>query len=198
MKPNMRSHAPLKLRQTTVQRIYDHFIRIYAPLIQQHPALASEHTERQEAMILEQTTNQAGYKQMAMNVLVQLKKRPESTGIHDVGITSEWTEPSAGNDNQSLADRAQPYVLTQGQMQEMRYPTTAQLEESASATETHEAALTVGTTKKCDRCKKEYVVKDVLGPQENAVCVFHYGKMRNILTHGKRRTMIMVIMDFDL
>ncbi|KAJ8656539.1 hypothetical protein O0I10_007862 [Lichtheimia ornata] len=187
MKPNMRSHAPLKLRQTTVQRIYDHFIRIYAPLIQQHPALASEHTERQEAMILEQTTNQAGYKQMAMNVLVQLKKRPESTGIHDVGITSEWTEPSAGNDNQSLADRAQPYVLTQGQMQEMRYPTTAQLEESASATETHEAALTVGTTKKCDRCKKEYVVKDVLGPQENAVCVFHYGKMRNILTHGEKQ-----------
>lgn len=185
----MRSHAPLKLRQTTVQRIYDHFIRIYAPLIQQHPTLASEHTERQEAMILEQTTNQAGYKQMAMNVLVQLKKRPESTGIHDVGITSEWIEPSKQNNHQSLADRAQPYVLTQEQMQEMRYPTTTQLEQNENDTSTaQEAARTVGSTKSCDRCKKEYVVKDVLGPQENAVCVFHYGKMRNIRAHGKWMT----------
>ncbi|KAI9314489.1 hypothetical protein BX666DRAFT_460774 [Dichotomocladium elegans] len=180
---DIRSHAPLKLRQVTAQKLYEQFSRIYEPL--GNPGLATEHAQRQEKAILGQTTNPAGYKQMAMTALIQLKKRPLATSAVDIGIDGEWTPPQPGDgggEGETLSAKARIYVLTPEQMKNMGYP---ELPVGEGIIEEEESPI--GTTKKCDRCKQEYIVKEMLNSADETACVFHYGRMHMTMSFGEKQ-----------
>ncbi|KAI8146130.1 ribonuclease H-like domain-containing protein [Fennellomyces sp. T-0311] len=161
------------------KRVYEQFLRIYEPLLVTNPTLATEHAKTQEADILEKTANQAGYKQMATNILMNLKKRPVAQDEEDVGIDGVWVEPGQRVQNSAItAEKAAQCVLTEEQMEQMNYPSASMLEGGIGET--------IGSKKKCDRCKTEYVVKDVLQEEDLEVCKFHYGRMRMVMSRGEK------------
>ncbi|KAI7866467.1 hypothetical protein BDF14DRAFT_1813615 [Spinellus fusiger] len=175
--PNIRSHTPLKLRQTTVTKIYEHFCRIYTS----HPSsLATEHALQQEEDIHQNTLNPTGYKQKAMTVLMSLKKRPQSTGPTDIGLEGVWIEPGSVA-IQSIEKEAQQYRLTQKQLQTMGYPMPDILSTPGGI-----APSRTGLMATCDRCERQYKVKDVLEPMDHTVCVYHHGRLRVVHQSGEK------------
>lgn len=168
----------------TANKIYEHFRRIYEPILSRQPRLATEHAKKQERAILVRTTNQAGYKQMAMTVLMQLKRRPPATHDLDIGIEGEWVDPASVPENAMTTESILPYVLTTEQRDKMGYPPASILEDNKQPPPP--PTQSVGSTKTCDRCKRKYVVKDLLNEGDQVVCKYHYGRMRQTMSFGKR------------
>ncbi|KAI9497392.1 ribonuclease H-like domain-containing protein [Zychaea mexicana] len=163
------------------QRLYDQFHRIYQPLLAAQPTLATEHAKAQESVILEKTSNQAGYKQMATNILMNLKKRPVAQNEQDIGIDGEWVDPATKAQQIVITlEKANKLVLTEEQLKTMGYPSAAELEQQGGD------GQTVGSQKACDRCKKTYVVKDVLQESDLNVCQYHHGRMRMVMNRGEK------------
>ncbi|KAI9266808.1 ribonuclease H-like domain-containing protein [Phascolomyces articulosus] len=160
------------------QRVYEQFLRIYKPILKTHPALATEHAKSQEAGILEKTSNQAGYKQMATSILMSLKKRPEAQDDQDIGIDGEWVDPVKKEQEKVITlSKATKCVLTEEQLKTMGYPFLEKEQGDEG---------TIGSKKICDRCKKDYVVKDVLQANDLNVCRYHHGRMRMVMNRGEK------------
>ncbi|KAG1496787.1 hypothetical protein G6F53_012104 [Rhizopus delemar] len=147
------------------------------------PTIATEHAEQQEAIILNSTANLAGYKQKAVSILGNLKKRPVSTGPEDVGIDGEWKDPALKqNDLKALLERLDECTIPLDGLQELGYPLPDLLH---SAKE--ESKVEVGSQAVCDRCQKVYVVKDILDKSDAEVCLHHPRRMKTVLVNGEKK-----------
>ncbi|KAG0168339.1 RNA exonuclease 3 [Apophysomyces sp. BC1021] len=177
--PDCQSHVALKTRQMTANKIYEQFSRIFQPV---NPALATEHTKRQEQQVYNSSTGEVGYKQAAMSVLMKLKKRPIATHADDVGIDGEWSDSAVTQMEKRLAQSAEKFILTEEQLKMMEYPL-----ENVFLHEGGSIQSTVGMAQTCDRCKREFVVKDVLDNADLDLCTYHFGRMRQTMNHGERR-----------
>ncbi|KAG2227724.1 hypothetical protein INT45_004766 [Circinella minor] len=184
--PTLNCHAPLKMRQLISQRLYEQFLRIYQPILSNHPTLATEHTKSQESFILEKTSNQAGYKQMATNILMNLKKRPEALNDQDMGIDGEWEDPITKEQQKVITlTKVTKCILSTEEMEKMGYPLITIINNNKED-EKRNGGETIGSKKICDRCKKEYIVKDVLQENDLTLCQFHHGKMRMVMNRGEK------------
>ncbi|KAG2186703.1 hypothetical protein INT44_002929, partial [Umbelopsis vinacea] len=175
--PDLKSQVPQKVRQMTVTRMYEQFLRIYKPL-DDHMLLAFQHSENQERKIHQSSVNQAGYKQSAAGVLGRLKKRLPSENKDDVGIDGEWTEKMS-QQKTGMRSELQQYILTEEQLEKMNYPLADALEISQSIDSS------VGIERQCDRCTKSFIVKDILTKQDMELCRYHHGRIRKIKVHGE-------------
>ncbi|KAG1500669.1 hypothetical protein G6F54_003556 [Rhizopus delemar] len=138
---------------------------------------------QQEAIILNSTANLAGYKQKAVSILGNLKKRPVSTGPEDVGIDGEWKDPALKqNDLKALLERLDECTIPLDGLQELGYPLPDLLH---SAKE--ESKVEVGSQAVCDRCQKVYVVKDILDKSDAEVCLHHPRRMKTVLVNGEKK-----------
>ncbi|KAI9030897.1 hypothetical protein CLU79DRAFT_731898 [Phycomyces nitens] len=175
--PNIRSHTPLKIRQVTANKIYEHFCRIYSSL---QPDLATQHTVEQEDRIHQNTINPAGYKQMAMTVLMGLKKRPEAIGPTDIGIHGEWVDPGV-KVTKSIEAVSRKYCISENELEKMGYPLSSVL-----ATPGGTGPSMLYKKIKCDRCNRDYKVKDVLDQVDHTLCLYHHGRMRMVMKSGEK------------
>ncbi|KAG0162422.1 RNA exonuclease 3, partial [Apophysomyces sp. BC1015] len=178
--PDCQSHVALKTRQMTANKIYEQFSRIFQPV---NPALATEHTKRQEQQVYNSSTGEVGYKQAAMSVLMKLKKRPIATHADDVGIDGEWSDSAVTQMEKRLAQSAEKFILTEEQLKMMEYPL-----ENVFLHEGGSIQSTVGMAQTCDRCKREFVVKDVLDNADLDLCTYHFGRMRQTMNHDDEYT----------
>ncbi|KAI8584794.1 hypothetical protein K450DRAFT_218041 [Umbelopsis ramanniana AG] len=175
--PDLKSQVPQKVRQMTVTRMYEQFLRIYKPL-DEHMLLAFQDSEKQERKIHETSVNQAGYKQTAAGVLGRLKKRLPSEDKDDIGIDGEWTDKKS-QQKTGMRSKLQQYVLTEEQLAKMNYPLADALEIPQSIDSS------VGIERKCDRCTKAFIVKDILTKQDMELCRYHHGRIRKVKVHGE-------------
>lgn len=161
-------------------KLYDQYARIYQP--SNNPTLATEQTKLQEEKILSSTINLAGYKQMAMTTIMNLKKRPVSTGGQDIGIDGEWVDPASIKASASfLYERAQESLVSMDLLEKLQYPLPSLL---SVPHEQHTAM--VGTIHGCDRCKGEYLIKDILDKNDMDSCVYHPSRMKVTKIDGQK------------
>ncbi|KAG2232437.1 hypothetical protein INT48_001913, partial [Thamnidium elegans] len=178
--PSAKYNIPLKVRQLIATKIYEVYARIYKPITDKHPTLATQHTKQQEEKILYNTTNLAGYKQMAMSTIMNLKKRPDSTGSRDIGLDGEWVDPiSIKKSATILYEKAQQHLVSMDMLKKLEYPLPELLDEPYEA---HKAM--VGTIHACDRCKKDYLIKDVLDKNDMDACVYHPARIKIMKVDG--------------
>lgn len=178
--PTAKSSIPLKVRQLIATKLFDNYARIYNPILSTNPTLATEHAKREELKIHDSTSNEAGYKQMAMSTLMQLKKRPVSTGVEDIGLADEWVDPATAKAEASrLYERALEHIVPMDLLKQLEYPLPDLL-----LLPVEEPPAMVGTIHECDRCKKEYLVKDVLDKEDTDKCVYHPGRMKVMKVDG--------------
>ncbi|KAI9351630.1 hypothetical protein BD770DRAFT_348492 [Pilaira anomala] len=178
--PSAKSNIPLKVRQQIASKIHELYARIYLPIQATHPTLATEHTKAQEEKILSSTTNLAGYKQMAMSTMMNLKKRPNSTGPHDIGLDLDWTPPGQKENAKKIKyEQAVPHIVPIPLLKELAYPLPDLLTEPY---EPHEPM--VGTIHACDRCKQDYLIKDVLDKKDMDACVYHPARIKIMKVDG--------------
>lgn len=163
-------------------KIHELYARIYLPIQGTHPTLATEHTKAQEEKILSSTTNLAGYKQMAMSTLMNLKKRPNSTGPQDIGLDGDWTPPGQKEKAKKIKyEQAIPHIVPLPLLKKLAYPLPELLKEPY---EPHEAMI--GTIHACDRCKQDYLIKDVLDKKDMDACVYHPARIKIMKVDGLR------------
>ncbi|KAI8979760.1 ribonuclease H-like domain-containing protein [Mycotypha africana] len=172
--PNVKTSIPLKTRQLIVTKLYEAFVRIYQPLLNTKPALATEHAKAQEEKIFKFTTNLAGYKQLATNTLMNLKRRPVSTNENDIGIDGEWVDPSTLKPDTSWIKRISECIAPLEKLKEMNYPLPDVLiAPTAVATQDSIDKSGVGTVQECDRCHQQFTVKHILDTADMNACVYH-------------------------
>ncbi|CAO3675671.1 unnamed protein product [Umbelopsis vinacea] len=176
--PDLRSQVPQKVRQMTVTRLYEQFLRIYEPL-SDRASLAHHHAAKQERDIHENSVNQAGYKQTAAGVLGRLKKRVPAADNDDVGIDGEWTDKQLQNERSGISSGLRKYILSEAQLADMSYP----LPNALDIPQSKESPI--GLEHQCDRCGKPFIVKDVLSKQDMELCRYHHGRLRKIKIHGE-------------
>ncbi|KAI8643187.1 hypothetical protein BD408DRAFT_415406 [Parasitella parasitica] len=181
--PNIKSTIPLKMRQLIATKLYEAYARIYGPILAECPTVATDHAKQQEEKILAATSNQAGYKQAATNVLMHLKKRPLSTCATDVGLDGEWIDPKEEEALKSAwISRITECVLDLDMLKELKYPLPEVLKESD--TNTWKAVDMVGSIHECDRCRQDYLIKAVLDKDDMDACVYHPNRMRMMKVDG--------------
>ncbi|KAI9280453.1 hypothetical protein BY458DRAFT_553330 [Sporodiniella umbellata] len=180
--PNIKSKIPIMSRQMLANKLYESFRRIYAPILSQKPTAASESTTKQEEFILNNTTNVAGYKQMAATVLGNLKKRPISVSLDDIGIDGEWKDPELDKNDFVFADTARQCVASTENLKEMGYPLPNLLSDV-----TVSFGACVGNQITCDRCKSPYILKDLLDNQDAEACLYHSQRMTTVLINGEKK-----------
>ncbi|KAL7327594.1 RNA exonuclease 3 [Mucor circinelloides] len=181
--PTVKSSIPLKVRQLIATKLYEAFIRIYTPILAEHPTIATEHAAQQEEKILTSTSNQAGYKQSAANILMNLKKRPVSTSGTDVGLDGEWVDPKeTAASKMAWIERIHECVIDMDTLKELKYPLPDLLEETNTAPLT--AIDAVGTIHECDRCRQDYLIKAVLDKNDLDACVYHPNRIRMMKVDG--------------
>ncbi|CEJ04774.1 hypothetical protein RMCBS344292_18727 [Rhizopus microsporus] len=183
--PNIRSKIPLNARQAIANRLFQEFKRIYTPILSQQPSIATEHAARQEENILNTAANLAGYKQLAMTILGRLKKRPACTGVEDTGIDGEWKDLAAKEkEMDDFLNNIDKCVASVEQLKELGYP----LPDLFNAVPEQTFAITtVGDIATCDRCKKEYTVKNVLTKEDMETCTYHPLRMATVQRNGEKR-----------
>lgn len=84
--------------------MFEQYIRIY-PINIHGNELAIQYTENEERQLLEKTTNTAGYKQQAMSILMQLKKKEpilEIVASSSSSISLDQNENNNNNNNPSI------------------------------------------------------------------------------------------------
>lgn len=156
------------------------YARIYQPILSSNPTLATEHTKLEEMKILGATKNEAGYKQMAMNTIMRLKKRPVSTGIDDIGLDGEWVDPATIKAEASrLYEKAIEHIVPMELLKQLEYPLPDLL-----LLPVEEPPNMVGTIHKCDRCKGEYLIKDMLDKSDMDSCVYHPARIKIMKVDG--------------
>ncbi|KAI9481210.1 MAG: ribonuclease H-like domain-containing protein [Benjaminiella poitrasii] len=169
--PDTKASISLKVRQLIADKLFEAFARIYEPIISNNPMLATEHAKQQEERILNATKNVAGYKQMAMSTLMNLKKRSVSKDDEDIGLDGDWIDREKASAEKALIfTRAKECVASLEELKQLEYPLPDLLEAQVSLIEKEEI---IGTIQKCDRCKDEYLVKAVLDKDDLASCVYH-------------------------
>ncbi|CEP11651.1 hypothetical protein [Parasitella parasitica] len=184
--PNVKSIIPLKMRQLIATKLYEAFARIYAPILAENPTVATDHAKQQEEKILETTSNQAGYKQAAANVLMHLKKRPLSTSGADIGLDGEWIDPKIVEASKpTWQTRLNECVLDLEMLKKLKYPLPELMEESN--TNTWNAVDLTGSIHQCDRCQQDYLIKSVLDKDDMDACVYHPNKMRMMIVDGSKQ-----------
>jgi RNA exonuclease 1 len=161
-----------------VTKLYEQFLRIYQPL-KDYTSLSFQHSANQERQIHENSVNQAGYKQTAAGVLGRLKRRTIATNASDIGIDGEWVDKQSQYQKAGMRSELQQYILSEEQLADMNYPLPTALDIP------HSKESPIGRSRQCDRCKKAFVVKDVLNKQDMELCRYHYGRLRKIKIHGK-------------
>ncbi|CAO3621327.1 unnamed protein product [Cunninghamella blakesleeana] len=143
IKANIASHTALKIRQTISNKLFEQYIRIY-PIDIHGNEVATKNTENEECKILEKTTNTAGYKQQAMSIIMQLKKKEpvleiiassssdsmsqhknnSNPSIHSSLSTSSASSLSLFSNETKKLDykKIEELILTVDQLKEMGYP----------------------------------------------------------------------------
>ncbi|KAL9542245.1 hypothetical protein MBANPS3_008704 [Mucor bainieri] len=183
--PTIKSSIPLKVRQLIATKLYEAFARIYAPILPERPTIATEHAASQEEKLLASTSNQAGYKQAAANVLMNLKKRPLSTDASDVGLDGDWVDPKeAAASKTAWIERINECVVDMDLLKELKYPLPDLLQETTEAP--LPAIGTVGTIHECDRCRQDYLIKAVLDKEDMDACVYHPNRIRMMKVDGSK------------
>lgn len=126
---------------------------------------------------------------MTMNVLMRLKQRPVARDINDTGIDGEWIDPAtkAAATLATPMEKLQPLILSETQRKQMNYPPSLDLLEKGSK----KNVQTVGSKKICERCKKEYIVNDMLSEIDQTACTYHYGRMRQTMSFGEKQRVYM-------
>ncbi|KAL0144963.1 rexo1 protein [Mucor lusitanicus] len=181
--PTVKSSIPLKVRQLIATKLYEAFARIYAPILAERPTIATEHATSQEERILSSTSNQAGYKQAAANVLMHLKKRPLSTDASDVGLDGDWVDPKeAAASKMAWIERIHECVVDMDMLKELKYPLPDLLDDAN--TTPLKAVDAVGTIHECDRCRQDYLIKAVLDKEDMDACVYHPNRIRMMKVDG--------------
>lgn len=171
--------------QAIANRLFQEFKRIYTPILSQQPSIATEHAARQEENILNTAANLAGYKQLAMTILGRLKKRPACTGVEDTGIDGEWKDLAAKEkEMDDFLNNIDKCVASVEQLKELGYP----LPDLFNAVPEQTFAITtVGDIATCDRCKKEYTVKNMLTKEDMETCTYHPLRMATVQRNGEKR-----------
>ena len=127
---------------------------------------------------------------MATNILMNLKKRPEALNDRDIGIDGEWEDPVTKEQQKVITlTKVTKCILSTEEMEKMGYPSITVINSNRNNNkedEKGEEGETVGSKKTCDRCKKEYIVKDVLQENDLTVCQFHHGRMRMVMNRGEK------------
>lgn len=116
VKADLRYAIPLKTRQNMVNKFFEQFSRIYAPVLEKRQTLAHEHAMRyildpglryqdytrihccscrQERQLVAKALPKT-YLTLAIPIYNRLKKRPVATSIKDIGIDGEWKPPVSG------------------------------------------------------------------------------------------------------
>lgn len=125
--------------------------------------------------ILASTSNTAGYKQQAMTILMQLKKKePELTKA----ATSKTMEKDGDSGNMDAAFLS-TLVLTESQLDAMQYPPRTLLEHPAPS-------MLKDQQRTCDRCKKPFMVKAILDAKDVKACQYHFGRLRVSQSFGEK------------
>lgn len=117
---------------------------------------------------------------MAMSTIMNLKKRPDSTGPRDIGIDGKWVDPVAVKKSATaLYEKAQQHLVPVDMLKKLEYPLPELLD---APYEAHGAI--VGTLHACDRCKKDYLIKDVLDKDDMDACVYHPARIKIMKVDG--------------
>lgn len=117
---------------------------------------------------------------MAMSTMMQLKKRPVSTGTDDIGLMEEWVDPATLKIEASrLYERALEYIVPMDLLRQLEYPLPDLL-----LLPIEEPPVMVGTVHECDRCKQEYLIKDVLDKDDTDICVYHSARIMVMKVDG--------------
>jgi RNA exonuclease 1 len=147
-----------------------------------NPTMATGHTKQQEEKILAATTNEAGYKQMAMTTIMSLKKQPVSTGDTDIGLDGEWKDLALVKETANiLYEKATEYLVPIDTLRKLEYP----LPDLLSLPREKHSDM-VGTIHVCDRCKKEYLIKAMLDKTDMDSCIYHPARMKVIKVDGQK------------
>jgi len=91
LKIEIMAHSKPQFRQAVATQYYNEFLRIYAPLTEVGPCLATAHAVDQEKAV-HMKTNVGSYRSQASSILQRLKKRPVAMDESDVGIDGVWVE----------------------------------------------------------------------------------------------------------
>lgn len=126
------------------------------------------------------TTNEAGYKQMAMTTIMNLKKRPLTTGDTDIGLDGEWQDPATVKKTAKiLYEKALECLVPIDTLRKLEYP----LPDLLSLPQEKYSDM-VGTIHVCDRCKKEYLIKDILDKNDMDSCIYHPARIKIMKVDG--------------
>ncbi|KAL0088419.1 ribonuclease H-like domain-containing protein [Phycomyces blakesleeanus] len=118
---------------------------------------------------------------MAMTVLMGLKKRPEATGPNDIGIHGEWVDPGVMA-TKSIEAESRKYCIPKEELEEMGYPPLELLDSPGGGM----GSSVLHKKMKCDRCNRDYKVKDVLEQVDHTLCLYHHGRMRMVMKSGEK------------
>ncbi|KAG0247868.1 RNA exonuclease 3 [Mortierella polycephala] len=179
LKIDLRAHSKPQFRQAVAMQYYKEFLRIYKPLGALGSNFATAHAADQEKDV-HSKTNQGSYRSLSATTLQRLKKRPEATHKEDVGIDGVWVDPSLNKSMdralQELWKKASKYVHPLDALETNGYPVSIP----------EGVAPALNPTQECDRCQKQFEIKENLSEEDKHACNFHEKKIRNKNHNGER------------
>ncbi|KAG8899811.1 RNA exonuclease 3 [Tulasnella sp. 403] len=179
------SKVPIPDRNLMLQKLYEGFLQLYAPISARNPALASEHALAQELEIYNKTHAKT-YRNATTNTLIAIRKRPPPTSLHhtSVGTESEvHARAAAAKEYPSL--KLTPADLDAAILSSDQLTTWGFMTEVPEAWGQGGGAPNhVGKKAQCERCDNEFVVR--ADPVANE-CQFHWGRPWARKVEGKRK-----------
>ncbi|GAA5978000.1 hypothetical protein JCM11641_004354 [Rhodosporidiobolus odoratus] len=185
--PKGLAHTPTATRQKMLTTLYNRFLDIYSPGIlptSLRHTLASKHALTQEATLFTRSTK-ATYRNACIGALARLKKRSPARTVEDTGTLEDEVARQAKQAEEAkgrlTGERVSRFMHDREVLSRFGY-----LLEVPSG-KGGERVTEEGNVKACDRCKRDYVVKGELGPEDLHACAYHYGRMVTEKVGGTRQ-----------
>ncbi|GAA5983432.1 hypothetical protein JCM10908_000284 [Rhodotorula pacifica] len=185
--PRSLSHTPAVTRQKMINTLYSQFLEIYTPGVlpsSLRQKLASEHALRQEEHLFSRSTK-ATYRNSIISALARLKKRPPARSAEEAGTLEDEAERNAilaeKEKGRLTRKRVETFVHPVETLEKFDY--VVKVPNGPGGDKVSEE----GNARKCERCKREFVVVSKLSPEDREACHYHFGRMVTEKTAGVRQ-----------
>ncbi|BGP55642.1 RNA exonuclease 3 [Rhodotorula sphaerocarpa] len=185
--PRTLSHTPAVTRQKMIDALYSQFLQIYTPGVlpsSRRQQLAAEHALRQEEHLFSRATK-ATYRNSVISALARLKKRPPARSADETGTLEDDASRLAvlaeKEKGRLTRKRVEGFLPSVDVLRQFDYVT--QVPDGVGGDKVSED----GNTRKCERCKREFVVVSNLSPADREACQYHFGRMITEKTAGVRQ-----------
>ncbi|GAA5973943.1 hypothetical protein JCM21900_006823 [Sporobolomyces salmonicolor] len=181
------AHTPTVTRQKMLNALHSQFVEIYTPGVlptSVRYSLASQHALKQEQTLYARSTK-ATYRNACISALARLKKRSPARSADDAGTIEDEAERSTKQaeekEGRLTRERVDKFLHDEETLAKFGYM--LEVPDGLGGDNVTE----VGNVRKCDRCGKEFTVKEELNETDRQACQYHYGRMVTEKVSGVRQ-----------